>query len=108
MGALPDPFSGLKHALSKTLLPPATTFLTLEEVAARWRRQPLTVDRLLRYTFKVPVYRLTARGHLYALSDIEAIEERAKNTPPLAVRSTWRKQPPAPGRQGWAKEAAKP
>jgi hypothetical protein len=81
-------------------LPAPTTFLTLEEVAARWRRQPLTVDRMLRYKFKVPTYRLTAKAHLYALSDIEAIEEKAKHTPPLIVRTSWRKQPPAPGRQG--------
>jgi hypothetical protein len=64
---------------------------------------------MLRYTFKVPTYRLTAKGHLYALADIEAIEKKAKQTPPLAVRTSWRKQPPAPGRQGWpAKEAPKP
>jgi hypothetical protein len=78
--------------------PLLTTFLTLEEVAARWRRQPLTVYRLLRYTFKVPTFRLTAKGHLYALRDIEAVEEKAKHNPPLAVRTSWRKQPPAPGR----------
>jgi hypothetical protein len=80
-------------------LPPATTFLTLEEVAARWRRRPTTVYRLLRYTFKVPTFRLTAKGHLYALADIVAIEENAKHNAPLAVRTSWRKQPPAPGRR---------
>jgi hypothetical protein len=80
-------------------LPPATAFLTLEEVATRWRRRPTTVYRLLRYTFKVSTFRLTAKGHLYALRDIEAIEAQAKHTPPLAVRTSWRKQPPAPGRR---------
>ena len=80
-------------------LPPATAFLTLEEVSARWRRRPTTVYRLLRYTFKVPTFRLTAKGHLYALADIKAIEEQAKHNPPLAVRTSWRKQPPAPGRK---------
>jgi len=34
------------------------------------------------YTFKVPTYRLTAKAHLYALRDIEAIEEQAKHNPP--------------------------
>jgi hypothetical protein len=76
-------------------LPPPTKFLTLEEVAIRWRRQPLTVDRLLRETFKVPTYRLTAKAHLYALADIERIEEEAKHRAPLLVRSTWRQSPKA-------------
>jgi hypothetical protein len=84
-------------------LPPPTKFLTLEEVAARWRRQPLTVDRLLREHFKIPTYRLTAKAHLYALADIEAIEEAAKHRAPLLVRSTWRQSPKASA-AGVAKE----
>jgi hypothetical protein len=80
-------------------LDPATEFLTLEEVAARWRRRPTTVYRLLRYTFKIPTLRLTSKGHLYAMRDIKAIEENAKHNAPLAVRTSWRKQPLAPGRR---------
>jgi hypothetical protein len=80
-------------------LPPATEFWTLEEIAQRWRRQPLTVDRLLRYTFKIPVYRITAKQHLYSIADVKAIEQQAKTRAPLLVRTTWRKNP---------KEAAAP
>jgi hypothetical protein len=36
---------------------------------------------------------LTAKAHLYALADIEAIEEAAKHRAPLLVRSTWRQSP---------------
>jgi len=60
--------------------PPKARFLAA--VSARWRRRPTTVYRLLRYTFKVPTFRLTAKGHLYALRDIEAIEEKAKHNQP--------------------------
>ena len=77
--------------MKQNSMPPPTVFLTLEEVAARWRRQPLTVDRLLRHTFKIPVYRLTAKAHLYALRDIESIEEQAKTRKALVYRSTWNK-----------------
>jgi hypothetical protein len=57
---------------------PTDVFLTIDELAARWKRAPLTVGRLARQ-FGIPVYRLTTKGHLYALRDIEAVEEKAKN-----------------------------
>jgi hypothetical protein len=71
-------------------------------------RRKIDSHSIFYFKFKVPTYRLTAKAHLYALSDIEAFEERAKHNPPLTVRTCWRKQPPALGRQGWPKEAAKP
>jgi hypothetical protein len=71
------------------ILPPPTTFLVLEEVAIRWRRQPLTTERLLK-KFGVPVYRLTAKAHLYKVTDIEAIEEAAKLKPPIAPKTVWK------------------
>jgi hypothetical protein len=58
-------------------LPPPTTFLTLEETAARWRRSPITTRRLLRQ-FGVTVHRLTSRDHLYAIAEIEAIEKQSR------------------------------
>ena len=69
---------------------PPTAFLMLEELATRWRRHPATTERLARQ-FNIPVYRLSRSVNLYALSDIERIEEQAKNKAPLATRSTWRK-----------------
>jgi hypothetical protein len=71
-------------------LPPATVFLTLEEVAARWRRQTITTGRLLR-KYKVAVFRIASKCHLYRLTDIEAIEEAAKHRPPLVYSTTWKK-----------------
>jgi hypothetical protein len=48
-------------------LGPATTFLTIEEVSARWRRAPLTIQRILKQ-YQVPVYRITTLP-LYAVAD---------------------------------------
>jgi hypothetical protein len=70
-------------------LPPASKFLTLTEIAGRWRRQEITVDRMLR-KFGVAVYRLGSKVHLYALADIERIEEAAMHRPPLANHTVWK------------------
>jgi hypothetical protein len=70
---------------------PTNVFLSLEELAARWKRQPITIERLVR-KFKLPVYRLTTKGHLFALRDIEAIEAASKVKPPKVPRSAYRKQ----------------
>jgi hypothetical protein len=67
-------------------LPPPIAFLLLWEVAARWRRSPITTQRLLR-KFGVPVHRLTSRDHLYALSDIEAIEKASRLVGPKPARN---------------------
>jgi hypothetical protein len=67
-------------------LPPATTFLTLEETAARWRRSPITTRRLLRQ-FGVTVHRLTSRDHLYAIAEIEAIERKSQLAPAAPARN---------------------
>ena len=69
-------------------LPPASKFLTLTEIAGRWRRQEITVDRMLR-KFGVAVYRLGSKAHLYAVADIERIEESAKHRPPLVSPTSW-------------------
>ena len=86
-----DTNTNLKSTKRKSPLLPPTVFLLLVEVAARWRRTELSTERMLR-KFGVPVYRLTAKAHLYALEDIERIEEQAKVRPPLVVRTSWRKQ----------------
>jgi hypothetical protein len=70
-------------------VPPPSKFLSLTEVAGRWRRQELTTDRLLK-KFGVPVYRLGSKVHLYALADIEKIEEQARQRPPLVYNTTWK------------------
>jgi hypothetical protein len=70
-------------------LPPATIFLTLEEISARWRRQQITTDRLLK-KFGVPVYRIATKCHLYRLTDIEAIEVAAMHRPPMVQPTAWK------------------
>jgi hypothetical protein len=69
-------------------MPPPTVFLSLEEVAARWRRQPISTERLLK-RLGVPTYRLASKAHLYKLSDIEAAEASAKVRPPVAPKTAW-------------------
>src|SRR5690349_9063149 len=69
-------------------LPPPSLFLTLTEIAGRWRRQEISTERLLR-KFGVPVYRLASKVHLYKVADIEAIEEAAKLKPPLVSSTSW-------------------
>ena len=73
-------------------LPPPTEFITLAETAQRWRRREITTERLLK-RFGVETFRLTAKLHLYRLSDIIAIEEAAKTRPPQILRTTWTKSP---------------
>jgi hypothetical protein len=70
-------------------LPPPTIFLTVEEVAARWRRRTLTTSRLLQ-KFNVPVYRIASKALLYAVKDIEAIEAASRNKPPQHVHSVFK------------------
>jgi hypothetical protein len=70
---------------------PTNVFLSLEELATRWKRQPITVERLIR-KFQMPIYRLTTKGHLFALSDIEAVEAASRVKPPKVPRSAYRKQ----------------
>jgi hypothetical protein len=67
-------------------LPPPTEFLTLEEVAARWRRSPVTTRRLLQ-KFGVHTHRLTSRDHLYAVSELEAIEKASRLVAPKPARN---------------------
>jgi hypothetical protein len=67
-------------------LPPPTAFLTLEEVAARWRRSPITTRRLLR-KFGVATHRLTGRDHLYALVELEAIERASQTVAPKVAKN---------------------
>ena len=57
--------------------------------AGRWRRQEISTDRLLK-KFRVPVYRLASKVHLYKLADIERIEEAAKHKPPLVGSTVWK------------------
>jgi hypothetical protein len=59
-------------------LPPPTKFLTLVEVAARWRRAPLTTRRLLR-KFGISALRLSKGPNLYAISELETIERASKS-----------------------------
>jgi hypothetical protein len=70
---------------------PTNVFLTREELAIRWKRAPLTLDRLVR-KFNLPVYRLTTKGHLFALRDIEAVEAASRVKPPKVPRSAYKKQ----------------
>ncbi len=67
-------------------LPPPTVFLTVEEVAARWRRSSITARRILR-KLGVSVHRLTSRDHLYALADIEAIEKQSRTKGPRPAKN---------------------
>jgi hypothetical protein len=67
-------------------LPPPTKYITREEIAARWRRSSITTQRLLR-KFGVTVYRLTARDHLYAVAEIEAIEKKSATVAPRPARN---------------------
>jgi hypothetical protein len=57
-------------------------------------KHPATTERLAR-KFDIPVYRLTGAGNLYALRDIEAVEEAAKNRAPAVPDHVFR--PGAPG-----------
>jgi hypothetical protein len=70
------------------VLPPPTKFLTLEEIATRWRRTPITTRRLLR-KFDVTVHRLTSRDHLYAIADIESIEQASQVVAPKPRPKNW-------------------
>jgi len=64
-------------------------FLSLKELAVRWRRSPITVERLA-HKLGIPLYRLTTKQHLYALSDIEAVEAGAKGKKPVHVHSIFK------------------
>ena len=88
-------------------LAPATIFLTLEEISARWRRQQITTDRLLK-KYGVPVCRIAAKVHLYRLTDIERIEEAAMHRPPMVQSTTWKPGQINRTTANTPKEAAKP
>jgi hypothetical protein len=70
-------------------LPPPTVFLTLEELAARWRRATITTEKLA-HKLGIPAHRLTSMVHLYAISDIEKVEAAARVKPTRVTKSAYK------------------